>query len=524
MNSTATRYNTTTLAVSIIFPFIIASAVLLIFVEGDLCYQIPCHSSVEAFGGFAAMTLGFIILILQKNKKSVSQGVWVSCGLLCMGVVDVFHASVQPGTLFVWLRSVSSLAGGFFFMLAWLQGSSDASRTSKGLPLGVFAGAIIFGILSVVFSGILPVMVSQGNFTQAAIAINIAGGIFFIAAAPRFFIGYWKRNNRDDLLFVFITVLFGISGFIFQLSKPWSLSWWYWHFLRLIAFVIVLVYTLIIYKRFILTIGDAVFAISSTATQIATTVEQHERTATQQSAMVNQTTVTMTELSSSFNQSKGQAENASERADNALAAAREGVRTSEDTLKVMLDLRGKVDAIAGQILLLSEHTGRIGSITKIVKDIANQTNLLALNAAVEAARAGEHGRGFAIISQEIRKLADQCKKSAEKINTLVGDTQKATNSTVMVTEEGTKAVEQGASLIQKNAESFSAVNTANRIVSENVKQIALTFAQQLAAARQVVDAMNVFNAGAKETAAGLRQTKVGIENLNEAAKNLKEMV
>jgi hypothetical protein len=113
-------------------------------------------------------------------------------------------------------------------------------------------------------------------------------------------------------------------------------------------------------------------------------------------------------------------------------------------------LREKVDAIADQILRLSEQTNQIGGISGLVSDLANQTNMLALNAAVEAVLAGEHGKGLAVVSGEIRKLADQSRKSAEKINALVADIQTAINSTVMVTDEGTKTVEEGVKIAQGN--------------------------------------------------------------------------
>src|SRR6185295_5640534 len=97
--------------------------------------------------------------------------------------------------------------------------------------------------------------------------------------------------------------------------------------------------------------------------------------------------------------------------------------TAQKTIDGMSDLKDKVTAIAAQILKLSEQTSQIGGITDLVSDLASQTNMLALNAAVEAARAGEHGKGFAVVSAEIRKLADQSRKAAERINTLVADVQ-----------------------------------------------------------------------------------------------------
>jgi len=264
--------------------------------------------------------------------------------------------------------------------------------------------------------------------------------------------------------------------------------------------------------------------ISSSSTQISATVSQQERTAAQQSSSVNETNTTMDELSRSSSQSSHQAEEASEAAQKALELVKEGTVTVDKTMLGMSDLKEKVGAIAEQILQLSEQTSQIGAITNLVSDIANQTNLLALNAAVEAARAGEHGKGFAVVAAEIRKLADESKKSAAKINTLVGDIQKATNSTVMVTEEGTKTVDAGIGLTQKTAQAFDEVATSIGSTSTNVQQIALNIQQQASAVQQVVAAMNTINTGAKETASGLTQTKTGVDQLHSASNNLKSLV
>ncbi|MDM8541980.1 methyl-accepting chemotaxis protein [Desulfococcaceae bacterium HSG9] len=264
--------------------------------------------------------------------------------------------------------------------------------------------------------------------------------------------------------------------------------------------------------------------ISSSSTQIAATVTQQERTASQQASSVYETNTTMDELSRSSSQSSHQAEEASEAAQKALELVQDGTVTVDKTMQSMSDLKEKVSAIAEQILQLSEQTSQIGAITNLVSDIANQTNLLALNAAVEAARAGEHGKGFAVVAAEIRKLADESKKSAAKINTLVGDIQKATNSTVMVTEEGTKTVDAGIGLTQKTALVFDKVSTSIGSTSTNVQQITLNIRQQASAVQQVVAAMNTINTGANETASGLSQTKTGVELLHSVSNNLKALV
>lgn len=329
------------------------------------------------------------------------------------------------------------------------------------------------------------------------------------------------------------------------------------------------------------TLSGIVNAIVSSSSQIAATVQEQERIATQQASSVSQTTTTMDELGASSRQSAEQAESASnsarqvlqmaqEGAENArqalqlaeestngarqvLILSEEGIKVVGKTLEGISTLQDKVRALAERILRLSEQIAQIGTITNLVSDIANQTNMLALNAAVEAVRAGEHGRGFAVVASEIRKLADQSKTSAEKINLLVVDIKTAIQSTVSVTEEGTQKAAQGIVLSQETAEAFNGVNNAiNSIVLKNQEltvqaindavlrnqevtltalndvviknqQIALTAKQQAVAVEEVVGAMNVINSGSQQTATGISQTHVGIQKLNEAAQNIKAL-
>jgi methyl-accepting chemotaxis protein len=288
--------------------------------------------------------------------------------------------------------------------------------------------------------------------------------------------------------------------------------------------VVAIIAGIMISAGIVRTINEAIGVISTSSTQIAATINEHERTATQQAAAVSETTATMDELGASSRQSAEQADAISLAARQSLSLAEGGTRTVQQTLGAMTTLKEKVGSIADQILRLSEHTSQIGNITNLVGDLANQTNLLALNAAVEAARAGEHGRGFAVVAVEIRKLADQSKKSAERINALLLDIQKSTNSTVMATEEGTKTVDEGMQLVNRTGEAFNTSATAINSTFESVQQITLNMKQQAAAIRQVVDAMNSLNIGAKETATGISQTKVGVQTLVDAAQNLKAMV
>jgi|SRR6478672_890679 len=271
-------------------------------------------------------------------------------------------------------------------------------------------------------------------------------------------------------------------------------------------------------------IKQAISAIASSSTEIGATIEQQERTASLQATSVNETTTTMDELGSSSRQSAEQAAAAVAAAQEALGFTEAGTQAVEQTLEGMSNLRDKVGAITQEIIRLSHQTSQIGDISTLVTDLANQTNMLALNAAVEAVRAGEYGKGFGVVAAEIRKLADESKRSAEKIKDLVDDIQNAINSTVMVTNEGTKTVSEGMQIAQKTADTFGGVADAVNNMVVNNQQISLNIKQQAIAMQQIVTAMNSLNQGAQETASGITQIKLGTQKLHQAAQDLKAVV
>ena len=264
--------------------------------------------------------------------------------------------------------------------------------------------------------------------------------------------------------------------------------------------------------------------VASYSTQIAATMEEQERSLSHQAASVNQTTTTMDELGSSAQQVTEQAEGAASSARRALDLSESGTQAVTRTLDGMESLRERVGAIADQIVRLSEQTKQIGNISNLVSDLANQTNMLALNATVEAVRAGENGKGFAVVAAEIRKLADRSKQSAERIGTLVGDIQGAIDTTVMVTDEGTKTVEANLQVAQETAAAFQGVSDAVNNVVLNNQQISLSIKQQSIAIQQVLEAMNSINGAAQENSLGISQVKEGTQNLSDAAMQLKEIV
>ena len=273
--------------------------------------------------------------------------------------------------------------------------------------------------------------------------------------------------------------------------------------------------------KFIAKLADSIVTSSGA---IVDTVERQEVTVNIQANSAIDTSTTVNELGAISVQSAAQAEAAANNARQALSLSEDGTRSVQQTLREMSGLRDKVDAIANQIVNLSEQTGQITVVSDLVADLASQTNMLALNAAVEAARAGEQGRGFSVVADEIRKLADQSKKSADKINDLANDIQSAINRTVMVTDEGTKTVNEGIDLARSTAATFVGVTDAVNNVFLNSQQISTSAKQQAISIQQVLSSMTMISQGSQESAVGMHQVKMTTRELTQVADELKAAV
>ncbi len=277
-------------------------------------------------------------------------------------------------------------------------------------------------------------------------------------------------------------------------------------------------------RNIVRSLREAIGTISSSSTEIAATTEQQEHSFQLQSAAVNQTAATVEELSRSSDQVAEQASAAALGAERVQTLGREGRETLQEMRGGISEMRSSVGAVSEQVLSLSELVGQIGEVTRLVSDLVGQTNLLSLNASVEAARAGEHGAGFAVVAQEIRKLAEESRKSAARIGGLVADVQKATSSLVMVAEEGGKSIESGARLGEQTGGKLEGISDSVEEIVQGVQQIALNARQQAEAVRQVRTAMDTVNRGMREGSTGLRQVRVGIDRLNDVANRIRDMV
>ncbi len=253
-------------------------------------------------------------------------------------------------------------------------------------------------------------------------------------------------------------------------------------------------------------IGTAVSQVQSSAAELQASANQQATAAREQATAMSEITTTISELLATSRQIAESAQRVAQIAAQTTKGARSGEDTVQEGQESIVGIRRQVDLIVTHMLDLGKRSQQIGAVLDIVSELAEQTNILAINASIEAAGAGESGRRFAIVAEEIRKLADRVAGSTKEVRGLIEDVRGAVNSTVMTTESGSKAVEAGSKQFGEVAAAFKEIATLVATTTEAAREIELSTKQQSTAVEQVNDAVSNVAQATKETEAGSAQT------------------
>jgi sigma-B regulation protein RsbU (phosphoserine phosphatase) len=220
--------------------------------------------------------------------------------------------------------------------------------------------------------------------------------------------------------------------------------------------------------------------------------------------IVTETLATSEEMLATISETSRQAQAVASAAQQSVDVTKTGESAVANTVAGMETIQRQVKDIAQSILALSERTQQIGEIISAVEDIADQSRLLALNASIEAARAGDEGRGFAVVAREMRHLSGQSREATTKVSDILNEIQRAANTAVMVTEEGSKGAQEGMKLADSAGDSIRNLAAIIEEAARIAIQIAASTHQQTNAMDQLVVAMKSIKAASTQTSASIK--------------------
>ena len=262
----------------------------------------------------------------------------------------------------------------------------------------------------------------------------------------------------------------------------------------------------------------------SAANEISSSSEQMSRGAQDQNTQIGQVSSAVEEMTATIIQSSKNAGEATDASRGASDTATSGGQIVSETIHGMQTIAKVVKESADSIGKLAKSADQIGEIIGVIDDIADQTNLLALNAAIEAARAGEQGRGFAVVADEVRKLAERTGKATGEITDMIKGIQNETNEAVQSMESGIQEVDKGRELADQAGNSLNEIVTMSQRVMDMIQQIATASEEQSTAAEQISKNIEHISSVTKETATGAEQSAAAAEELNRQAEGLQQMV
>ena len=264
-------------------------------------------------------------------------------------------------------------------------------------------------------------------------------------------------------------------------------------------------------------------ALTRSATELSGSASDSARNTEMQAEAASSMAASVEQLSVSIDQVEEHAREARVVTQTSSNQSVEGGRIIHDAASEMKRIAEAVNNTAGTIKDLEGYSDQISSIVHVIKEIADQTNLLALNAAIEAARAGEQGRGFAVVADEVRKLAERTANSTQEIGAMIAKIQQGTQRAVQEMEAGVHRVNEGVNLAHQAGDSVTGIREGSEKVTQAVDDISLALKEQTVAARDIAQKVERIAQGSEENSAAVSQTAASARRLEQLASELKAM-
>ncbi len=277
-------------------------------------------------------------------------------------------------------------------------------------------------------------------------------------------------------------------------------------------------------KEVIADVSHTTQAVASASTELAASAEEMSAGMDTQQQQTQQVAAAVEELSQSVAEVAAKSSDASTASGESQRLAEDGGEIVSNTVSEMEGIAREVQSSADTINTLGQKSQTIGEIIAVINDIADQTNLLALNAAIEAARAGEHGRGFAVVADEVRKLAERTTEATEEVSQSILGIQTETKSAVTLIEAGSERVGKGVDLATQAGTALKSIVDGSMGVQGMVQDIAAAANQQTAAADEIARAIEGINSVTSESSVGASQAAQAASDLAMQAEQLQDLV
>ena len=515
------------------------------------------HTMMELIATVLASLVGILALVRFYTKKN-NTFLFIGTGFLGTAFLDSYHAVVTstffnvsfpspPPSLIPWSWIASRLFLSVLLFLSWWawkreKQNGEAGRISEKL---VYLGVGVLTLVSFLFFAFVPLPRAYYPEIVFHRPEEFVPAFFLLLALIGYLRkGHWKKDHFEHWLVLSIIVSFMAQAMFMSFSgQLFDVMFDAAHLLKKVSYVFVLTGLLIsMYSLFkqaeenvvklakareklegevtereraeknlrglMKEIREGVNVLSYSVSEILAANTQVASSASETAAAVGQTTATVEEVKQTAQLSSQKAGHVSESAQKAAQISHGGKKAVTESIEGMNHIREQVVSIAEGIVRLSEHSQAIGEIIATVNDLAERSNVLAVNAAIEAAKAGEQGKGFTVVAQEVRSLAEQSQQSTAQVRKILSDIHAATEITVIAAEKGSKAVEAGMKQSTEAGESIQILADSIVESAQAAAQIAASSHQQSVGMDQIASAMESIKQGSAQNVGNTKDAEI----------------